>query len=89
MQSWANKNSVTLKYIQPGKPAQNAYIERFNKTYREEVLSMFLFKNIAEVQLITDRWMNEYNTKRPHHSLGNLTPKEYKIKNKNSILELY
>lgn len=77
MKGWAKNHNVTLKYIQPGKPAQNAYIERFNRTYREEILDMHLFKNIQEVQLITDQWISEYNTERPHHALGNLTPHEY------------
>ena len=71
---WAKKHGVHIHYIQPGKPAQNAYIERFNRTYREEVLNMYLFKNIAEVQAITDQWLLEYNGERPHESLGNLTP---------------
>ena len=55
----------------------NAYIERFNRTYREEVLDMYLFKNIADVQGITDEWMLEYNNERPHESLGNLPPRRY------------
>lgn len=71
------KHNVTLQYIQPGKPAQNAYIERFNRTYREEILDMYLFKNIQEVQFITDQWVSKYNTERSHQSLGNLTPHEY------------
>lgn len=71
---WAKKHGVYIHYIQPGKPAQNAYIERFNRTYREEVLNMHLFKNITEVQAITDQWLLEYNGERPHESLGNLTP---------------
>lgn len=74
---WAKKNNVELEFIQPGKPAQNGYIERFNRSYREEVLDMYLFKNIQEVQQITDLWIDEYNTERPHHSLGNLTPREF------------
>ncbi len=77
MKTWAKEHNITLQYIQPGKPAQNGYIERFNRTYREEVLDMCLFRNIQEVQLITDQWINEYSTERPHHSLGNLTPHEY------------
>ena len=82
MKKWADKNAIELQYIEPGKPAQNGYIERFNRTYREEILDMYLFKNIEEVQLITDKWMQEYNTERPHFSLGNLTPQEYFIKHK-------
>lgn len=74
---WAKKHDVHIHYIQPGKPAQNAYIERFNRTYREEILDMYLFKSIADVQAITDEWILEYNNERPHESLGNLTPRAY------------
>ena len=77
MVKWAKKHNVHILYIQPGKPAQNAYIERFNRTYREEVLDMYLFRNIADVQAITDEWMLGYNNERPHESLGNLTPQAY------------
>lgn len=77
MSNWAANNSVKIKFIQPGKPAQNGYIERFNRTYREEVLSMNLFYDIEHVQAITDSWLIKYNSKRPHESLGNLTPKQF------------
>lgn len=77
MKEWAQKNNVQLIYIQPGEPAQNAYIERFNRTYREEVLDMHLFKSTDHVQAITDCWIDEYNNQRPHHSLRNKTPREY------------
>jgi len=61
-----------------------------NNTIREEVLDMYLFKNIQEVQEITNQWINEYNTERPHHSLGNLSPWEYaKNKINFSTFELY
>jgi putative transposase len=90
MGKWAKNHKIILEHIEPGKPAQNGYIERFNRTYREEVLDMYLFKNIQEVQEITDQWINEYNTERPHHSLGNLSPWEY-AKNKINFptFELY
>lgn len=80
MVEWAKKNGVVIKYIQPGKPAQNAYIERFNRTYREEVLDMHLFYSISHVQAITDKWLMKYNGERPHESLGNLTPWEFSEK---------
>lgn len=87
MKQWGQENNVTLEFIEPGKPAQNGYIERFNKTYREEILDMYEFKNITQVQMFTDEWLIHYNTNRPHQSLGNLTPVEYRLKNSN--LELY
>lgn len=71
------KHNVHIHYIQLGKPAQNAYIERFNRTYREEVLDMCLFKKIADVQAITDEWMHEYNNERPYEALRNLTLRRY------------
>jgi len=89
MDKWAKEHHVELERIQPGKPAQNGYIERFNRTYREEVLDMFLFKNIQEVQDITDQWIKEYNTERPHSSLENLTPYQYKHLNNFSTFDLY
>ena len=74
MMNWAKNHGVRIHHIQPGKPAQNAYIERFNRTYREEILDMHLFHSINDVQAITDEWLVQYNGVRPHESLGNLTP---------------
>ena len=74
MASWAEKSDVLLDFIEPGKPAQNAYIERFNRTYREDVLDFYLFSNLAEAREITDQWLEEYNAIRPHDSLGGKTP---------------
>jgi len=78
---WAEKNGVALEFIQPGKPTQNSYIERFNKTYREEVLDFYLFKSLTEVKEITENWLRQYNEERPHESLGHLTPAEFLMKN--------
>lgn len=74
---WAEQHRVRLEFIKPGRPMQNGFIERFNRTYRTEVLDMFVFKQLKEVQEITDQWVIEYNEERPHESLGNLTPKDY------------
>jgi len=73
-QAWAKKHGIIIQYIQPGKPAQNAYIERFNRTYREAVLDMYLFRNISEAQRITNTWLKHYNEERPHEALNNQTP---------------
>lgn len=78
MKDWAELHGVKINYIQPGKPAQNAYIERFNRTYRQEVLDLYLFKDVMDVQVITDEWLYEYNNERPHESLKNLSPINYK-----------
>ena len=77
MAEWAEANGVVLEFIKPGKPTQNSYVERFNRTYREEVLDMYVFRTLSEVREITDKWLVEYNEERPHESLGNLTPVEY------------
>jgi len=62
-----------------------SFTERFNRTYREEVLDMYIFKHLSEVRDITDRWITEYNEQRPHESLGNLTPREYMITNNKGL----
>ena len=75
---WAKLNRMAIRYIQPGKPNQNAYIERFNRTFREEVLDQHLFTRLDDVREAAYWWMLEYNEERPHDSLGDLTPAEYR-----------
>ena len=69
---------MAIQYIQPGKPNQNAYIERFNRTFREEVLDQHLWASIDDVREAAWWWMLEYNEERPHESLGDMTPVEYR-----------
>lgn len=76
-QEWASSNDVEVHYIQPGKPAQNAYIERFNRSYREAILDQYLFQSTSQVQHLTDNWLKHYNEERPHESLGGLAPWAY------------
>ena len=75
---WAESHNVKINHIQPGKPAQNGYIERFNRTYREDVLDQYWFRDLDEVRDITEEWMTMYNGYRPHSALGNKTPLEFK-----------
>lgn len=79
MAEWASEHNVELEFIQPGKPTQNSYIERFNRTYRTEILNMYVFKNLTEVKEITDVWIKEYNEERPHQALNSMTPVQYRL----------
>lgn len=77
---WCEKNDITLLFIEPGEPTQNAYIERFNGTFRRDVLNAYVFKSIKEVDQITEEWMYDYNNNRPHMALKNKTPVEFRMK---------
>ena len=87
---WCHRMAITLRYIQPGKPNQNAYIERFNRTYREEVLNSYLFEDLDDVREITCDWLLSYNERRPHDALGGLPPALFRQQHtrKTSTLEL-
>lgn len=74
---WAEENNVELEFIKPGKPMQNGFIERFNRSYREAVLNMYIFESLEEVRTETEKWLGIYNQHRPHEALGNLSPVEY------------
>jgi putative transposase len=77
LEGWAKEKQIELLHIQPGKPAQNAYIERFNRTFREEVLDAYLFDTLEEVRTITERWLEDYNTIRPHEALQGVSPRQF------------
>jgi putative transposase len=72
--AWCDENQVRLHHIQPGKPTQNAYVERFNRSFRYEVLDAHLFDSLGQVRDIVHWWMGIYHEERPHESLGNLPP---------------
>jgi putative transposase len=74
---WAEENGVQLAFIKPGRPMQNGFIERFNRSFREAVLDMYIFETLGDVRMQTEKWLDVYNQHRPHDSLGNLTPVEY------------
>lgn len=77
-EQWCNQRDISIQYIQPGKPMQNGYIERFNRLYREAVLDAYIFEDLHQVKELTSAWMDEYNQRRPHESLNNMTPHEWK-----------
>ncbi|MBC9935065.1 IS3 family transposase [Chitinophaga qingshengii] len=77
LRSWAMDKKIDLKFIEKGKPQQNGYMERFNRSFREEVLDAYQFTRLAEAQLMATAWMWIYNNQRPHKSLGYKTPMSF------------
>lgn len=75
---WAKEREIQLLFIQPGKPNQNAFVERFNRSFRNEVLDAWLFNAVSEVQDAADDWLSDYNEYRPHESLGDVPPAVFK-----------
>jgi putative transposase len=75
--AWQEERGVEWHYIMPGKPTQNGFIESFNGRLRDECLNEHLFSNLAQAREIIEAWRIDYNTKRPHTSLGGLTPTEF------------
>jgi len=76
LRSWTEQRGIRLEHIQPGKPQQNAYVERYNRTVRYDCLGQYLFETLAEVQEFATRWLWMYNNERPNMALGGITPKQ-------------
>jgi putative transposase len=74
---WAYARGVTLHFIEPGKPTQNAFVESFNGTFRDECLDEHWFMSLDDAREKIESWRCEYNQDRPHSSLGKLTPDEF------------
>jgi len=87
---WHEAHNIRIAYIQPGKPSQNTYIKRFNRSFREEVLNPHLFANLNEVREINRAWRLSCNEERPHQSLGNIPSAKFKrqFNSETSSLEL-
>jgi len=77
LDAWAYQRGVKLHFIQPGKPIQNAFVESFNARFRDECLNEHWFVGLADARERVEAWRQDYNTQRPHQSLGQLTPEEY------------
>lgn len=77
LEDWAYRRGVQLDFIRPGKPVENAFIESFNGRLRDECLNVHQFASLVEAQAIIETWRMDYNHRRPHSSLGHLTPNEF------------
>jgi putative transposase len=77
LELWARDQQIEIQFIQPGRPMQNGFIERFNGSYRREILDAYVFFELHEVRKITAEWIDEYNYRRPHEGLNNATPMEW------------
>ncbi len=74
--TWAEKRGIGLQFIQPGKPQQNAYVERYIRTVRYDWLNQYIFEEIEEVQEAATAWLWTYNNERPNMAIGGITPKQ-------------
>lgn len=82
VKEWLNTSGCTTIYIEPGSPWENPYIESFNGKFRDECLNREVFINGAHARAVIENWRMEYNTQRPHSSLGYLTPAEFRESSK-------
>lgn len=78
LESWCEDKGIHLHHIQPGKPTQNAFIERFNRTYRHEVLDAHIFESLDDVRELSWQWLIQYDEERPHDALGGMPPRAYR-----------
>lgn len=74
--NWSNRNRITMLYIQPGKPTQNAYIERYNRTVRHEWLDMHAFESLEHARGLATQWLWLYNNERPNMAIGGVPPRQ-------------
>jgi len=79
LDQWAYEHGVRLHFIDPGKPQQNGFIESFNGKLRDECLNEHWFLSLPHARRIAEEWRQDYNLNRPHSSLGNLTPEEFRL----------
>jgi putative transposase len=89
MLAWSSRTRVQLHYIAPGKPTQNAFVESFSGKFRDQCLNDNIFATLVEARAIIERWRVDYNERRPHKSLGHLTPKEFAIPQRHSNHSLH
>lgn len=85
---WCNNKNIAIKFIQPGRPMQNAYIERLNRTYREDVLDAYLFETLEQVRMLSDEWQHHYNHTYPHDGLQGKRPADWNSVERQSRFEV-
>ena len=88
MDTWANKNNVKLDFIRPGKPIENAYAESFMGRFRDECLNENVFVSLEDARKKVMDWKEDYNFRRPHSSLNNMTPVEFYMSKMTEIANL-
>ena len=86
LEDWAYRRGVQLDFTRPGKPVDNAFIESFNGRLRDECLNVHQFASLADAKAIIEAWRHDYNQRRPHGSLGHLTPTEYVRKRQERLI---
>jgi len=85
---WCELRQIKHIRIQPGKPSQNGFIERFNRTFREDILDAYIFESIDQLNMISEQWTNQYNHEHPHQSLGGISPIAFKY-SRSKIIDAY
>jgi putative transposase len=88
LDQWAYERGIKLRFIAPGKPVENAFIESFNGRLRDECLNLHWFWSVADARRIVEAWRLDYNRSRPHSALGGLTPEEYRLRTTGSESEV-
>lgn len=82
---WCETHNIRIAYIQPGKPVQNAYIERFNGSLRRDVLDAYIFTDMQQLRIILEQWLDDYNNFRPHDALNGEPPIPYRLRRASSL----
>ena len=82
---WCKKYNITRVYSEPGKPMQNGYVERFNRTFREDILDAYLFSSVSQFQMIADKIIEDYNDNHPHESLRGKSPREFGNRSQSTV----
>lgn len=85
---FCKEKKIEQWFIQPGKPSQNGYIERFNRTFREDILDAYIFEDLSQLRILSQQWLEKYNLGHPHQSLGGKSPLRFKDERKSKTDQL-